>query len=810
MDFVVGGDPLDIEIGDLDGDGKPDLAVTNANANTVSVFRNTGTSGPITAASFAAKVDFTTGTGPQRFFAIGDLNGDNKLDLAVASSHFTVSVLRNTSTSGTITAASFAAKVDFATGASPIEVAIGDLNGDGKPEMVIPASGNAVVQVKQNNSPNTNEPPVANAGGPYAGNEGAAIALSGSSASDPDLDPLTYAWTVDSALCSFDSASALNPNLTCTDNGSFVATLTVDDGTDTASDTAAVTVSNVAPTATFGNDGPVDEGSDFTLSLTNPTDPGADTFTYAFDCGDGNGYGAASASNTATCPTTLPGVRSVKGKIIDDDGGETEYSASITVNDVPPFLDIPDDLTGNQGQTVEVPVNLTANGDQISAVAFTLGFDTQCLSLDLTDGNNDGLPDAVTLNQATGFQLGVNTGSAAQGSLGLVISTQANQLPLPTFSDGAVATLTFSIACGDASTALTLSNASFGNNQGASVSGQTEGGAVDINRPPVAVNDVSKTMPSQAVTIDVLANDADVDNDTLSVSNVGNPSNGTAAVQNGQIVYTPAQDFLGLDSFSYTVSDGGLNDTGLVQVAVGVRGDANGDVTVDAGDLPAVVLEIFDGDGNNWLDTLGGTFAGNPVGTDSNEDASITAGDLSCTVRLLLFGVNDPCAAVERSAAKASLSLPSNLSVQDGLAQVPIHYTANGNRAAALALALELDAAQVTFDSADSNGDGLVDGLQLNLDASFQAITVYKDGVLNLVIFSSELKALPDGILATLTVNAKSGTGNSPALRFSPSLPASLGGVDGASVRVEIDNDAVAGVNQPEQFRHIFLPTVGR
>jgi hypothetical protein len=53
-----------------------------------------------------------------------------------------ISVLRNTSTSGSITASSFAAKVDFATGAGPVSVAIGDLEGDGIPEIAA-ANGSA-------------------------------------------------------------------------------------------------------------------------------------------------------------------------------------------------------------------------------------------------------------------------------------------------------------------------------------------------------------------------------------------------------------------------------------------------------------------------------------------------------------------------------------------------------------------------------------------------------------------------------------------------------------------------------------------
>ena len=107
-------------IGDLDGDGKPDLAVSNYYSNTISILKNTTTGGTITAGSFATKVDFPTATGPQTI-AIGDLNGDGKPDLAVAnfSANVTdatankISVFKNTTTAGPFTSNSFAAKVDF-------------------------------------------------------------------------------------------------------------------------------------------------------------------------------------------------------------------------------------------------------------------------------------------------------------------------------------------------------------------------------------------------------------------------------------------------------------------------------------------------------------------------------------------------------------------------------------------------------------------------------------------------------------------------------------------------------------------------
>jgi hypothetical protein len=126
VDFDAGTSPIHVAIGDLDGDGKPDLAVVNYGSSNASVFRNTSTSSTI---SFAAKVDLTTRYLP-RSVAIGDLDGNGKPDLAVANyGSNKISVFRNTSTSGTI---SFVAKVDFDSFSDPGSVAIGDLGGNGK------------------------------------------------------------------------------------------------------------------------------------------------------------------------------------------------------------------------------------------------------------------------------------------------------------------------------------------------------------------------------------------------------------------------------------------------------------------------------------------------------------------------------------------------------------------------------------------------------------------------------------------------------------------------------------------------------
>ena len=105
----------------------------------------------------------------------------------------------------------------------------------------------------------------------------------------------------------------------------------------------------------------------------------------------------------------------------------------------------------------------------------------------------------------------------------------------------------------------------------------------------MANDDTATTDEDTPVTIDVLANDTDLDGNTLTVDSVTNSANGSVLNNGNNVTYTPESNFNGTDSFIYTVSDGnGGTDTATVTVIVSSVNNApvanaGGPYTVDEG-----------------------------------------------------------------------------------------------------------------------------------------------------------------------------------------------------------------------------------
>ena len=140
VSYIAGSDPYSAAVGDFNGDGKLDLAVANAGSANISIFLGKGDG------TFLVAVNYGTGPNPVSV-AVGDFNRDGKPDLAVANNgaasgspykpliNASVSVLLGNG-DGT-----FQTAVNFDAGLSPFSVVLGDFNGDDQLDLAVANEG---------------------------------------------------------------------------------------------------------------------------------------------------------------------------------------------------------------------------------------------------------------------------------------------------------------------------------------------------------------------------------------------------------------------------------------------------------------------------------------------------------------------------------------------------------------------------------------------------------------------------------------------------------------------------------------------
>ncbi|MBV5242381.1 tandem-95 repeat protein [Mycolicibacterium sp. PAM1] len=345
---------------------------------------------------------------------------------------------------------------------------------------------------------------------------------------DPDGDALTVTAVgspLHGTVVVLDGKVSYTP--TADYHGTDTFTYTISDGelTDTATVTVTVTPVNDLPVAT--NDAVTVAGNstgNLINVLSNDSDPDADALTVTIlGTPSQGGLVSVNADSTVayTPATGFSGTETFTYTVSD---GSATSIGTATVNVTPIVVPV---------NTPPVAVN--------DSYAMPTGATSAVVNVVANDTDPDG--DTLTVVDVTGADHGTTT-----------------------FTGG---TITYTPTTGYAGTEVLTYTVSDGTDTATATLTITVPAATPVNQPPVAVND-SYTMPTGATSavVDVVSNDTDADNDTLSVTAVTGAINGTTTFSGGSITYTPTTGYAGTEVLTYTVTDGTDTTTAKLTITV--------------------------------------------------------------------------------------------------------------------------------------------------------------------------------------------------------------------------------------------------
>ncbi len=247
-----------------------------------------------------------------------------------------------------------------------------------------------------------------------------------STASDPDSDPLTYAWSLPAGTpCTIANATIEDTTVTCTQAGSYTATMTVSDGINASvSDTGTVTITpptNQAPVVTIASvPAPVIAGQPLTLTNT-VTDPDAgDSHTYAWSV-IRNGQTLSTGTNaTLTLTPASSGSYQVDLTVTDAAGATGATSTTITVvNPTPSLTSVtPGSVVAGAGETT---ITLTAS-NLVSGAVVSWNGTTLATTVTSTTELTALVPASFLAAPGVGYVTIANPGTSASNMLAVLIT----------------------------------------------------------------------------------------------------------------------------------------------------------------------------------------------------------------------------------------------------------------------------------------------------------------------------------------------------------------------------------------------------
>jgi PKD repeat protein len=202
-----------------------------------------------------------------------------------------------------------------------------------------------------------NEPPVADAGGPYVVDEGTPITLDGSRSKDPNGDPISYNWDLDNDG-RYNDGSGAKITHTFMRNGTYTVGLQVTDTLLTSTATATVTVNDLAPKAAFTWT-PQSQSEGSAVNFVDQSTSYPDAITgWNWDFG-GKG---SSAQQNPSFTFDQNGTYHVTLTVTDEDGSTSTISHDIGITNAAPTVNLGNNQTVNEGDTVHFSGSFTDPG----------------------------------------------------------------------------------------------------------------------------------------------------------------------------------------------------------------------------------------------------------------------------------------------------------------------------------------------------------------------------------------------------------------------------------------------------------------